>query len=200
MRHYLLAIMILLASCASKEPPPMQIVKVVEAPKKEIVIPPDPMDGLSPKVRQAIETHHTPTLRDGITVLFAYNPNQEWTVYCQPLRATEIRLNPDEYTDKDNVVLGDSVRWAIKIGTQAVMIEPLGTAADPDMTTNLVLHTNKRSYHMNLRLSSRHMEAVEWYYPDDVREQQAARLLAQQEAAAQAIDPPPSSNQQEAHQ
>jgi type IV secretory pathway VirB9-like protein len=202
MRHYLLATMILLASCASKQPPPMQIVKVeAPPPKRQIVIPPDPLDGLAPNVRRAIETHRTPTLRDGITVLFPYNPNHEYTVYCQPLRATEIRLNPDEYSDKDNVVLGDSVRWAIKIGMQAVMVEPLGTAADPDMTTNLVLHTNKRSYHINLRLSSRYMEAVQWYYPEDVHEQQAARQQTQREAAAQTIDPPPSSNQQEiAHQ
>jgi type IV secretory pathway VirB9-like protein len=200
MRHYLLAMAIVLAGCASKQPPPMQIVKVVEPPKKQIIVPPDPMAELTPDVRQAIETHRTPTLKSGITTLFAYSPDVDWTVYCQPLRATEIRLNPDEYTDKDSVVIGDSVRWAIKIGTQAVMVEPLGTAADPNMTTNLVIHTNHRSYHLNLRLRTHYMAAVQWYYPNDVREQQAARQLAQREAAAQAADPPASSNQPEAHQ
>jgi type IV secretory pathway VirB9-like protein len=193
MRHYLLAAAIILTGCASQPPPPVQIVKVVEPPKKQIVVSPDPLAGLTPDVRQAIDSHRTPTLHDGIAILFPYSPNQEWTIYCTPLRATEIRLNPDEYTDRDNVVLGDSVRWAIKIGAQAVMVEPLGTPADPHMTTNLVIHTNRRSYHMNLRLSSHYMEAVQWYYADDVRQQQAARELAQREAAAQAADPPAAS-------
>jgi type IV secretory pathway VirB9-like protein len=194
MRCYpLVAIAVLLASCASQPPAPPPIVKVV-APPPKVIIPPDPMADLSPDVRQAIETHQTPTLHDGITVLFPYDPNQQWTVYCQPLRATEIRLSPDESTDKDSVVLGDSVRWAIKIGRQAVMVEPLGTASDPNMTTNLVIDSNRRSYHLILKLRSRYMPAVQWYYPDDVRQQQAARQLAQHDAAAQAAqaaDPPP---------
>jgi hypothetical protein len=142
-----LAAVMVLAGCAAAPPP--QIVKVIEpAPKPAIVIPPDPLADLTPEVRQAIEAHQTPTLKSGITTLYAYDPNVEWTIYCQPLRATEIRLNPDEYTDKDSVVLGDSVRWAIKIGPQAVMVEPLGTTADPNMVSNLVIHTNHRSYHL----------------------------------------------------
>lgn len=164
--------------------PAPQIVKIEPPPppKPQIIIPPDPLDGLAPVVRAAIKSNQTPTLRDGIAVLFPYNPNHEYAVYCQPLRATEIRLNPDEWTDRDNVILGDSVRWAVKIGMQAVMVEPLGTAADLDMTTNLVIHTNRRSYHLNLRLSPRYMEAIQFYYPLDIREQQAARKQAQLEA------------------
>jgi type IV secretory pathway VirB9-like protein len=200
MRYYLLATAIVLAGCATAPPSPPQIVKVIEpASKKPIAIPPDPLADLTPDVRQAIEAHQRPTLKSGITTLFAYSPDVEWTVYCQPLHATEIRLNQDEYTDKDSVVLGDSVRWAIKIGTQAVMVEPLGTSADPQMKTNLIIHSNRRSYHLSLRLRSRYMEAVQWFYPDDVRQLQAARQLAQREAAAQAADPPASSNQPEAN-
>jgi type IV secretion system protein TrbG len=189
-QHCLLAAAIVLAACASQPPPPVQIITKVEPPKKPvIVVPPDPMDGLSPDVRAAIQNHQAPTLPDGIATLFPYTPNQQWTIYCSPLSATEIRLNPDESTDKDSVVLGDSVRWAIKIGTQAVMVEPLGTSADPHMTTNLIIHTNKRSYHLTLRLRPKPMAAIAWYYPDDVRHQQAARQKAQREAAKQEVDP-----------
>jgi type IV secretion system protein TrbG len=188
MRCYLLTAAILLAGCASTQPPPVQIVKV-EQPKPRILVPPDPYQGLNPDVVAAIKSNQMPTIESGITTIFPYSPDVEWTVYCQPLRATEIRLNPDEYTDKDSVVLGDSVRWAIKIGRQAVMVEPLGTLADPNMRTNLVIHTNRRSYHLSLRLRSRsYTQAIEWYYPDDVRELQAARQAALKQLAAQQND------------
>jgi type IV secretion system protein VirB9 len=106
------------------------------------------------------------------------------------LRATEIRLNPDESTDKDGVILGDSLRWAVKVSKQAVMVEPLGTTADPNMVTNLIIATNRRSYHFLLRLRAKPTAAVQFYYPDDVRQLEAARQLAQAEAAKPAADPP----------
>jgi type IV secretion system protein TrbG len=200
MRHYLLATVIILAGCASQPPPPPQIVKVIEpAPKPVIVIPPDPLANLSPDIQAAIKSHQTPTLKDGITTIYPYSPNTQWTVYCTPLSATEIRLNPDEHTDKDSVVLGDSLRWAIKVSRQAVMVEPLGTTADPHMVSNLIIATNRRSYHFLLRLRAKPMSAVAFYYSDDVRQLEAARQVAQAEAAKQAADPPtPVATQKEA--
>jgi type IV secretory pathway VirB9-like protein len=200
MRYSLLALALALVGCASQPPPAPPI---VYTPPPKIVIPPDPYADLSPDVVTAIKNKQTPTLHDGIAVLFPYSANQQWTLYCQPLRATEIRLNPDEWTDKDSVVLGDAVRWAIKVGEQAVMVEPLGTAADPNMTSNLIIHTNKRSYHLMLKLSGRPMPAIAWYYPAQVRQADADRQQAQREAAAQAADTPtpvasPAPTQQEA--
>jgi type IV secretory pathway VirB9-like protein len=193
MRHYLLATVIILAGCAAQPPPP-QIVKVIEpAPKPAIIIPPDPMAYLSPDIQAAIKGHQTPTLQDGIATIYPYSPNTQWTIYCAPLSATEIRLNPDEHTDKDSVVLGDSLRWAIKVSRQAVMVEPLGTTADPHMLTNLIIATNRRSYHFIVKLRAKPMAAISFYYSDDVRQLEAARQLAQQEAAKQAADPPPTS-------
>jgi type IV secretion system protein TrbG len=189
MRRQLLAAAIVLSGCAS-QPPPVPIVQVAPPPKKEIVIPPDPMADLTPDVQAAIRAHQTPTLHDGIATIIPYSPNQAWTIDCAPLRATEIRLNPDETTDKDSVVLGDSLRWAIKVSRQAVMVEPLGTSADPNMITNLIIATNRRSYHFLLRLRPKPMAAIAFYYPDDIRQLEAARQLAQAEAAKQAADPP----------
>jgi len=200
MRRQLLAAAVMLAGCAS-QPPPMPIVQVAPPPRKAIVIPPDPMTGLAPEVQAAIKDHQTPTLHDGIATIYAYSPNQSWTVYCAPLSATEIRLNPDETTDKDSVVLGDSLRWAIKVSRQAVMVEPLGTTADPHMVTNLIIATNRRSYHFMLRLRSKPMTAIAFYYPEDVRQLEAARQAVQREAAAessQATDPPAPPTRQEA--
>jgi type IV secretory pathway VirB9-like protein len=189
MRRYLLTAAIILAGCAS-QPPPVPIVQVAPAPKKVIVVPPDPMADLTPDVQTAIRDHQTPTLHDGIATIYAYSPTKSWDLYCAPLHATEIRLNPDEIADKDSVVLGDSLRWTIKVSRQAVMVEPLGTTADPHMQTNLIIATNRRSYHFLLRLRPTPMTAIGFYYPDDIRQLEAARQLVQSEAAKQAADPP----------
>jgi type IV secretory pathway VirB9-like protein len=181
-----------LDGCATQPPPP-PVVKIAP-PKQEADVPPDPYAGLPADVSAAIRDDQTPVLENGITTLFPYSPDVEWTVYCRPLRATEIRLNADEFTDKDDVILGDSVRWGIRVGATAVMVEPLATPADPNMTTNLVIHTNKRSYHLLLRLRSHYMDAVAWYYPSEVRAAEQARQTALKQVAAaqdpQAADPP----------
>jgi type IV secretory pathway VirB9-like protein len=168
---------------------------------RQIEIPPNPYQGLPADVVSAIKSGSTETIRNGITVLYPYSQDEQWTVNCQPLEATEIRLAPDEYTDKDNTVLGDSVRWDIKIGGQAVMVKPLGDALDPKMTTNLVIHTDKRSYHLMLRIGKPWTPAVQWFYPDTVKAEDAARQAAIKEAAAQnnqAADPPAATTQTEA--
>jgi type IV secretory pathway VirB9-like protein len=188
------AIALAVDGCATQPPAPPIV--TVPPPKKEVYVPPDPYAGLPSDVQAAIKNHQTPTLQSGITTIFPYSPDTEWTLYCQPLRATELRLAPDEYTDKDSVILGDSVRWAVRIGLHSVMVEPLGTAADPHMITNLVISTNQRSYHVLLRLRRQQMDAVSWYYPDEVRAAEAQReaalkLAAAQDAQTTAADPPP---------
>jgi type IV secretory pathway VirB9-like protein len=190
MHRYLLTAAIVLAGCARQPPDPVVIVKHDLAPPPQVIVPPDPLAELPPNVQAAIQNHQTPTLHDGITTIVAYSPNQSWTVYCAPLRATEIRLNADESADKDGVILGDSLRWTIKVSRQAVMIEPLGTTADPNMVSNLIIHTNRRSYHFMLKLRGTYMAAVQFYYPADVLQLEAARQVAQREAAKQAADPP----------
>ena len=188
------AIALDLNGCATKAPPP-PVIRIAAPPNKEVYVPPDPYAGLPPDVRAAIESNQTPTLRNGITTLFPYSPDAAWIIDCAPLRATELRLGPGEYTDKDSVVLGDSVRWAVRVGLHSVMVEPLGTSADPKMTTNLIISTNQHSYHLMLRLRSRYMNAVAWYYPDEVRTAEAGREAALTFAAIQNVqaakaDPP----------
>jgi type IV secretory pathway VirB9-like protein len=194
MRRSLLAAAIMLAGCAANQPPPPQIVQMAPPPKQAIIIPPDPMAGLAPNVQAAIRNHQTPTLHDGIATIYPYSPNEQWKIFCAALQPTEIRLNPDETTDKDSVVIGDSLRWAIKVSRQAVMVEPLGTTADPNMMTTMIIATSRRSYHFLLRLRSKPMAAVAFYYPADVQQLEAARQLAQAEAAKQAADPPTSAS------
>jgi type IV secretion system protein VirB9 len=183
--------MLCVAGCATQQPPPPP---VIQAPKPQVYVPPDPYAGLPSDVIDAIKHNETPTLQNGITTTWPYSPDEQWEVDCAPLRATELHLSPTEVTDKDSVVLGDSVRWAVRIGMHSVMVEPLGTPADPQMATNLIISTNERSYHLMLRLRPHHyMPAVAWYYGDQVRATEAQREYALKLAAAQndqAADPP----------
>lgn len=194
MKKILFLAALLTAGCATQSPP--VVVQQAPPPKPQIVIPPDPYQGLPADVVAAIKSGSNDTITNGITTIYRYSPDEQWTLNCQPLEATEIRLAPDEYTDKDNAVLGDSVRWDIKIGGQAVMVKPLGDSLDPKMTTNLVIHTDKRSYHLLLRIRKPFSAAIAWYYPDTVKAEDAARQAAIKEAAAQssqAADPPAAS-------
>jgi type IV secretory pathway VirB9-like protein len=188
------AIALYLNGC-SAQPPPPPVIKVTPPPKPQVYVPPDPYAGLPPDERAAIQSNQTPTLQNGITTIFPYSPNMQWTVDCAPLRATELRLSPTEYTDKDSAVLGDSVRWAVRIGLHSVMVEPLGTPADPHMTTNLIISTDQHSYHLMLRVRSRYMSSVAWYYSEEIRAAEAQReaalkLAATRNAQAATADPP----------
>lgn len=186
-RLYLFAMLPLMAACATTPPPqpPVVIVKHDLAPMPKPVEPPDPYASLRSDVAAAIRNHTNTIIHDGITTIWPYSPDQQWTVNCQPLRATEIRLADDEQTDKNNVMIGDWTRWQVRVGNGTVLVEPLGDdtsttipgpqpqfiPADPNMNTNLVIHTTKRSYHLVLRIQKRAvMPAVAWYYPDDIRQ------------------------------
>jgi type IV secretory pathway VirB9-like protein len=58
------------------------------------------------------------------------------------------------------------------------------------MVTNLIIATNRRSYHFLLQLRPKKpMTAITFYYPDDIRQLETARQLAKAEAATQAADP-----------
>lgn len=176
-----LAFITLLASCATP-PPPEIIVKHDLAPPPKPVIPDDPLAGLSPQVRAAIASGSTQTLHNGIQTIWPYDPNTEYTLYLAPLRATEIRLGPGEYTDKDWVVMGDVTRWTYRVTEASVMVEPLGTPQDVAMQTNMVIRSNKHVYNLLLKLRSKPMLAVGWYYINDVKAAQVARSAAIEEA------------------
>jgi type IV secretion system protein TrbG len=192
--RYSLLAAALVAGCAvqpsTPAPPPQIPASLTTAPTKHIEVPPDPLNGLAPDVRQAIEGNQRPTLHHGITTVFAYSPDSQWTVYCQPLRVTEIQIGPDEHAMKNGVDIGDSARWGVEIGDQTVMVKPLADASNKNMTTNLVIHTDHRSYHLLLRLSTRFMSAVAWYYPDDVKIAQATWQTALKAVAAEQLDQP----------
>lgn len=105
--------------------------------------------------------------------VYPYTAGALYQVYTAPGSITDIALQPGEQlVGSGPVAAGDTVRWIIgdtESGTGAgkqvhILVKP----TRPDLTTNLVINTDRRTYHMELRATERtYMASVSWQYPQD---------------------------------
>jgi type IV secretion system protein VirB9 len=114
---FILALM--LEACAAKQPPaPPQLKLVTEAEPKDAA-PPTPPTGAQllaeqpPEVQEAVKEHDKSgdwaVYRTAGHTLYPYNQGPEPAIDCEPLRTSDIQLQPGEtITD---VAIGDSERW-----------------------------------------------------------------------------------------
>ena len=185
------AIALIGAGCGARSsapaPAPYVPAAVLNAPAKHIDAPPDPLAVLPTDIREAIVSGQPHTLREGITTTFAYDPHTQPVINCQVLRVTEIVLNSDETIANDGVSAGDTERWAIQPLNNRVLVKP----KEPGIATDLIIVTNRRSYHFSLHTRAPYMPQVAFYYPDDVRHAEAARQRALRDAVRQAAAAPP---------
>lgn len=126
--------------------------------------------------------------------VYAFSEGALYQVYATPGRVTDIMLQPQEkLAGAGPVAAGDNTRWVIgdthsgSGSEQRVHILVKPTRAD--LLTNLVINTDRRTYHLELRATaSTYMAAVSWRYPADEARAAAAdaeaRRIAQAEAAA----------------
>lgn len=108
-----------------------------------------------------------------------------YQVYTAPGQVTDIALQPGErLTGAGPVAAGDTTRWVIgdtESGAGAtrrvhILVKPTRAG----LTTNLVINTERRTYHIELRSAERtYMASVSWSYPQD-------ELIALQRGAEQA--------------
>jgi type IV secretion system protein TrbG len=112
-----------------------------------------------------------------------------YQVYATPEHATDIALRVGERLG--SVAAGDTARWIIADNTSGtgsgerthILVKP----TRPDIETNLVVLTNQRTYHLELRATQRtYMASVSWEYAED---QLAA--LGQDHAGIDAAGPIP---------
>ena len=104
---------------------------------------------------------------------YPYTPGALYQVYAAPGQVTDIALQEGEQlVGPGPVASGDTVRWMIGdtvsgIGALArahILVKP--TRAD--IATNLVINTDRRTYHLELRATpSTYMASVSWTYPQD---------------------------------
>ncbi|MDB5575394.1 MAG: trbG [Bradyrhizobium sp.] len=151
---------------------------------------PDPTD---PKARvgSANAAARVQPARDGFLNAIQQYP---WTdgalyqVYAAPGQVTDIALQEGEQlVGAGPVAAGDTVRWIIgdtASGSGAtarthILVKPTRS----DLATNLVINTDRRTYHIELRATpATYMASVSWTYPQD----QLIALRGQNAAAAAA--------------
>jgi type IV secretion system protein VirB9 len=122
--------------------------------------------------------------------VYPFSDGALYQVYAAPGEITDIALEPGEQlVGSGPVAAGDTVRWVIGdtesgIGTAKRMHILLKPTA-PNLTTNLVINTDRRTYHLELRSDERtYMASVSWAYPQD-----ALIALRTQNAAADQAAP-----------
>lgn len=109
----------------------------------------------------------------GATQLFVYAPGGLYQVHSAVGQVTDIMLQEGEtLSDTGAVAAGDTVRWVIgeaASGSGAgrrthILVKP----TDPGLRTNMVINTNRRTYHVELRSTpATYMASVGWSYPQD---------------------------------
>jgi type IV secretion system protein VirB9 len=125
---------------------------------------------------------------------YAYEPGTLYQVYAEPMRITDIALEPGEKI-LGQPASGDVVRWLLALGKSLdhgveqwhVYLKPTRS----DLETNLAINTDRRSYLLELHsYADTYMAAVVWRYPQDEAERlqtQAADLASQQKNAVPVV-------------
>jgi type IV secretion system protein TrbG len=104
---------------------------------------------------------------------YAYSDGALYQVYATPGHITDIILQDGEQlAGTGPVAAGDTTRWVIGATTSGsglgarvhIMVKPTRS----DLATNLIINTNRRTYHLELKSSaSIWMASLSWNYPQD---------------------------------
>lgn len=193
------------APVAAIETPPLPParIEVVAIPQplplpgqlKAVDEPTRPPESADPRARvgAANAAARMEPVRDGFVnamQLYPWSDGALYQVYAAPGQVTDIMLQEGEQlVGPGPVAAGDTVRWVIgdttsgagPTGRVHILVKP----TRPDLTTNLVINTDRRTYHLELRATQRTwMASVSWTYPAD-----QLIALRGQNAAAQAAAP-----------
>ena len=174
----------------AQEPPHGPSKELSSSPESDRSAP--PLDSPAPatsrvpdqEVGKAIERFRTTgeaaVLTQSETVVFPFGKSQP-EVKCTPLRACDIELQAGEIVM--GVALGDTERWVtsplasgdLSRPTPHVIVKPQGY----DLATNLVIATDRRTYHLSLispskteieKAETTYLRHVGFYYPQEVVE------------------------------
>ena len=191
------------------QPDPPKPVKIVEVAKplplpgqlKPLPGPKAAADPANPQVRveEANGAARVQPTRAGYInamQVYPYADGALYQVYAAPGQVTDIALAPGEQlVGSGPVAAGDTVRWVIgdtESGTgPAKRVHILVKPTRPDLVTNLVINTDKRTYHVELRSTEKtYMASVSWAYAQDqliaLRRQNAAAVAGT--AVASGVD------------
>jgi type IV secretion system protein VirB9 len=137
--------------------------------------PPEPTDPRR-RVGAANAAARVQPTREGYVNAIQQYPWTEgalYQVYAAPGQVTDIALQEGEQlVGPGPVAAGDTVRWIIGDTVSGsgptARVHILAKPTRPDISTNLVINTDRRTYHIELRATaSTYMASVSWTYPRD---------------------------------
>jgi P-type conjugative transfer protein TrbG len=105
--------------------------------------------------------------------VYPFSDGALYQVYTAPGEVTDIALQAGEQlAGSGPVAAGDTVRWVIGDTTSGTgpskRVHILLKPTEPNLTTNLVINTDRRTYHLELHaLAKTYMASVSWSYPED---------------------------------
>ncbi|MBV9840614.1 MAG: P-type conjugative transfer protein TrbG [Sphingomonadaceae bacterium] len=154
-----------------------------------------PPEAADPKVRIDAANHAArmqPTRAGYINAVqvYPFADGALYQLYAAPGQVTDVALEPGEQlVGSGPVAAGDTVRWIIgdtESGSGATKrVHILVKPSRPDLQTNLVINTDRRTYHIEMRSSERtYMASLSWSYPQD-----QLIALRQQNVQAEAAQP-----------
>ncbi len=168
-------------------PLPGQLKKIEMAPSK----PPVPPEQAIEEGRAHALIEPTPDGYVNAIQVYPYAEGALYRLYSSPGQVSDIALQPGE--DLVSVSAGDTVRWVVGdtvsgSGAEArahVLVKPI----NPGIRTNLMIATDRRTYHLELEsVETGYMAALSWRYPADELTRLAARnreALAREEGSVE---------------
>jgi type IV secretion system protein VirB9 len=182
--------------------PPAPI-KIVELPKP-LPLPGQlkPLNGGRPtpevadpanRVNQANAAARVQPVRNGFinaVQIYPYSAGALYQAYTAPGEITDIALQEGEQlAGTGPVAAGDTVRWIIGDTESGAgptkKVHILVKPTRPELVTNLVINTDRRTYFLELRSTEKtYMASVSWQYPED-----QLIALRQQNQTAEAAAP-----------
>ncbi|MEM0985576.1 MAG: P-type conjugative transfer protein TrbG [Pseudomonadota bacterium] len=110
--------------------------------------------------------------------VYPYTKGALYRLYASPGQVTDIALQPGE--ELVSVSAGDTVRWVVgdtisgsgPTARSHVLVKPI----TPGIRTNLMIATDRRTYHLELEsVDGGYMAALSWRYPADELAELSAR-------------------------
>ncbi|PXA94408.1 P-type conjugative transfer protein TrbG [Nostoc sp. 3335mG] len=136
----------------------------------------------------------TPAFVNAVQV-YPYGEGVLYRLFAAPERVSDIALQPGEAIV--SVAAGDTARWTVGDTTSGageskrvhILVKPFAAG----LSTNLVITTDRRAYHLQLDSTpATAMAALSWTYPQDemiaIRRQQASEEAARPVASGLAVE------------
>jgi type IV secretion system protein VirB9 len=205
----LLGTTMLVAGCAATEPRPLVRAEATEAPTLEVAIAPDFIPAFKPQLKALPKAGDRAAKPSGLAAieaanqeariqaapdgfinasqLYAFEEGAVYELHAAPSFVSTVLLQPGEQLV--NYAAGDTARWIVdevrKQDQTLLLVKP----TRPDLTTNLVITTDKRIY--LLEAASHEGDVynafIAWTYPLESLSTQVAAIEAENDRRADTV-------------